>query len=106
MDFEDTVVVCALVLRNRRRQRKRQYWVHPLWSDRLTLGKFHTMFLKLRAFPKNFFRYFRMSIKSFDELCRILRPGIAHRDTNMRFAVSPEERLAVTLRYVYDYYYY
>ncbi|KDR14337.1 hypothetical protein L798_11430, partial [Zootermopsis nevadensis] len=80
------------------KRRKRNYWVHPLYSERLFKGKFHTMYETLRNYPAKFFSYFRMSTQSFDELLLLLRPSITYQDTDMRLAISPEERLAVTLR--------
>lgn len=93
------VVLCEL-MRLRRKRKRRQYWVHPLWSDRLLRGKFYTMYYKLREHPDKFFKYFRMSVRSFDELLRTLGPALIYENTNLRLSVPAEERLAVTLRYV------
>jgi len=98
MDFLDTAVVCALIIRHRKNQRKRKYWVHPLISERMNKGKFTLMFEELRSYPEKFFGYFRMSVTSFDELITFLEPAITYQNTNMRLAIPPEERLAVTLR--------
>jgi len=56
------------------------------------------MFEELRSYPEKFFGYFRMSVTSFDELITFLEPAISYQNTNMRLAIPPEERLAVTLR--------
>ena len=98
MDFDETAVVCALLLKFRERKRKRKYWVHPIYSERRLKGQFYVLFNDLRQNPEKFFKYSRMSVDSFDELCELMRPTITYQDTNWRLAVPPEERLMVTLR--------
>lgn len=41
-----------------------------------------------------------MKIATFDNLIRIVGPAIYYADTTWRKAISIEERLSVTLRYV------
>ncbi|XP_047998569.1 protein ALP1-like [Leguminivora glycinivorella] len=41
-----------------------------------------------------------MSVKSFDELLSLICTKVYKKDTNYRRAIEPEERLAVTLRYL------
>lgn len=96
MKFAKKVAICALLLRNRKKRRK--MWVYPLVSQRLLKGRFHKLFEELHIFPLKFFGYFRMSAASFEELLSIEAPYITYRNTNMRTAISPRERLAVTLR--------
>jgi len=60
-------VVCALVLRIRKKKIRRRYWVHPIYSCRLLKGKFYTLYKNLREQPINFFSYFRMNISTFDD---------------------------------------
>ncbi|CAK1591289.1 unnamed protein product [Parnassius mnemosyne] len=55
------------------RKRKRKYWVHPLNTLRLEIGQFHTLYKQLRHNPDKAFEYYRIT------------------------AISPEERLTVTL---------
>ena len=47
-----------------------------------------------------FEKYFRMSKEKFFELVRRLEPNITKQDTRMRESIKPEERVAVTLRYL------
>lgn len=98
MDFDDTAVACALLLRLRKKKQRKGYWVHPIYSERLLKGKFYTLYSDLRQYPSKFFSYFRMSIDSFDELLSHLRPSISYKNTTWRRAVPAEERLVVTLR--------
>ncbi|PNF25675.1 hypothetical protein B7P43_G00639, partial [Cryptotermes secundus] len=53
---------------------KREYWVHPIYSERLLKGKFYTLYHELRQYPSEFFDYCRMSVHSFDELLLLLKP--------------------------------
>ena len=41
-----------------------------------------------------------MDAGTFEELLRVVAPSINYQDTNMRQAISPAERLAVTLRFL------
>ncbi|KAG5861569.1 hypothetical protein JTB14_016419 [Gonioctena quinquepunctata] len=41
-----------------------------------------------------------MSIKSLDELYGLLREDLQKKNTNMRVAIGPMERLIITLRYL------
>ncbi|CAH2087032.1 unnamed protein product [Euphydryas editha] len=50
------------------KKRKRRYWVHPLNTQRLMESHYYLKKAKLRAHSEEFFKYYRMSIKSFDEL--------------------------------------
>ena len=52
--------------------------------------------------PDAFFTYMRMNPTTFDELLEELRPHIERQSTNMREPISAEERLAVTLRWVFN----
>ncbi|MPC62341.1 hypothetical protein E2C01_056425 [Portunus trituberculatus] len=42
----------------------------------------------------------RLNKSQFRELLELVRPAIAKWDTNMRKAVTPEERLEITLRHL------
>lgn len=65
---------------------------------RLTCGIFYTSFNNLRENDVKFFNYFRMSVKSFDELAVKISAKIKSQDTCMRLSIPPLEMLAVTLR--------
>jgi len=97
MDFVESITVCTLLLRTRAKRRKR-FWLHPLVSRRLLKGQFHKLYEDLCIHPKKFFRYFRMTSSSFDELLSMIRSKITYQNTVMRASLPPEERLAVTVR--------
>lgn len=97
MDVE-TVLTVILYRRQKRRDRKRRYWVHPILSHRLTESQYIILYPKLRQFGLKFFNYFRMSIKSFDDLLALINDEIVADKNAVRYSISPEEKLIITLR--------
>ncbi|XP_022818170.1 protein ALP1-like [Spodoptera litura] len=97
--FAVNALICArYFLRKRRNRRRRRYHVHPILVERLLEGEFCKLFSRLQEDEEKFFDYFKMSIRSFDELQARLHDILKH--SNMfRAPVQPIERLAVTLRY-------
>jgi hypothetical protein len=89
MEVEEAVCLWFLY---RRYKRQRQYWVHPILWDKVTL------YPKLRKYEPKFFSYFRMSVKSFDDLLEVIKGDIAPNSQCMRDTISPEEKLVITLR--------
>jgi len=75
----------------------RKYWVHPVHSKIEGENHFAIFYENIRKFPLKFFEYFRMSIPSFDESLKILRPHLTKQQTNMRNPISAELRLTVTI---------
>nr|CAH7753451.1 unnamed protein product [Callosobruchus chinensis] len=63
----------------------------------ILLPYYHASDQILRSFS---IYYFRMCPRSFDELLNFIKDQITHEDTNMRKAISAEEMLAFTLRYL------
>lgn len=89
-----------LLRRHRRRVRnvrERIYWIHPYNYKRKALGTFNTIFMDLRSYEDKFFTYFRMSIKSFDELHDRLKNTLQRQNTFMRECIEPIQMLAVTI---------
>jgi len=71
--LDDVEAICVAYVLNKRHKKqqknvKRRYWVHPLNVKRPQEGQFYINFMTLRADPEKFLKYYRMSIKSFDEL--------------------------------------
>ena len=60
-----------------KKKRRHQYWVHPLLCTRLETCQFFTLFYEHRKDESEFFKYLRMSLKSFDELLNLLQEGNA-----------------------------
>ncbi|CAI6346617.1 unnamed protein product [Macrosiphum euphorbiae] len=90
-DVEAIAVAYVLQKRNKvakKEKSKRRYWVHPINMKIIKEGQFQVNFMTLRAHPEEFFKYFRMSITSFDELISLV----------WRIPICTEERLTITLR--------
>ena len=52
----EEMMICLIIRRKRRRRRnKRQIWIHPLQSDRLTRGHYYNLMPGLRNDSKEFF---------------------------------------------------
>ena len=76
----------------------REVWIHPLNVERSGKGKFYRLYLDQRHFPEKFFENYRMSTHQFDEILNKIDPLVRKKDTNFREAITPEEKLALTLR--------
>jgi hypothetical protein len=77
MDMGEAVCLWILYRRmKRRRQRYRKYWVYPILRNRLTTNLYVTLYPSLRNYETKFFNYFRMSIKSFDNLLELIKEEI------------------------------
>ncbi|XP_075684386.1 uncharacterized protein LOC142652616 [Rhinoderma darwinii] len=83
-----------------RRKRHRRYWVHPINELRPQRGHIGQLYAELRCYPDKFSDFCRMSVSAFDQLDVILANHLIREDTNMRRAISPTERLLITLRFL------
>lgn len=100
MDVSDAVCLWVVYRRMRRRKQKeeRKYWVHPILKTRLSSSYYITLYPKLRDHDKQFFNYFRMSIKSFDDLLDLIKNELEANEQAVRYRILPQEKLIVTLR--------
>ena len=78
---------------------KRRYWVHPINCKQAEYGEFHKLVNVLKEFPDRFFQYFCMSKEQFEFLLEKISPCITGSGTNFCKSITPEEKLAVCLRY-------
>ncbi|XP_011884125.1 PREDICTED: putative nuclease HARBI1 [Vollenhovia emeryi] len=81
-----------------KRWKNRRWWVRPINTRRKVYGDFATLFSELKEDVDLFFRYTRMDVSTFYELLRLVSPYLQKR--SMRPSISPEQRLAITLRYL------
>ena len=95
---ENAVITVILLRRLRRARRQRSVWMHPLTSDRLTIGQHYTTMNILRNDNDKFYNFFRMSQGTFDQLLSLIEVHVTKESTNMRPSIQAEERLAMTLR--------
>lgn len=90
--------ILLLWLMYRMRHGLRTYWVHPMNRLRVDKGEFYSFYPEARHFADKFFRNYRMSVQQFDNLLSLISRRIKRQDTNFRAAISPEQKLVVTLR--------
>ena len=82
-------------------QVERNIWVHPLNQERSRKGEFYTLYKDQRKFPERFFENYRMSVEQFDYLLGLVSPLIEGKSCNFRTPISAEQKLVLTLRYVF-----
>ncbi|XP_031327530.1 uncharacterized protein LOC116158823 [Photinus pyralis] len=93
------IAIIIAVSATKRRIRKR-------WTKEWLLKRDQYTHLKLLTEIRNaeeeedYANYFRMKEACFDDLLEMVKPYLTKKDTIMRKAISAEERLAVTLRYL------
>ena len=76
----------------------REIWIHPLNAERVEKGEFYRLYLDQRHFPDKFFENYLRSTHQFDDILSKIAPLIRKKDTNFRKAITPEEKLVLTLR--------
>lgn len=82
---------------NKVKRGKDRTWI----KERKTKGAFNNIFHDLSLNDHDGFRRFmRMNYEQFIELCEYVTPIIQKNDTNMRKAICPKERVALTLRFL------
>jgi hypothetical protein len=76
----------------------RNFWVHELYTKRDSAGEFARICIPLRQHPDKFFKYFRMSINTYDYILTNIEENL--KKHSIRRPIPPNMRLAVALRYV------
>lgn len=95
-DAERTIEEDATKTRKRRRM-----WVREWIEKRSDLGFAATLYEELKAEdPKMYKNFVRLSAEDFHFLLEKVSPIIQKQDTTMRKAISAQERLLLTLRYL------
>lgn len=79
----------------------RKVWIRDMLRDRDVNGIQNSLIPRLRSLDKQYFiDFFRMSPANFDELLHIVGPKIMKKNTKWRDAISANDRLALTLRFL------
>ncbi|GFO37059.1 hypothetical protein PoB_006356400 [Plakobranchus ocellatus] len=91
-------IAISVVVKKRRRQSRRE-WVKQ-WLLKRPKQSHTTLLEELRLYPADFQNYLRMDHDIYNELLQLISPLIVKQDTNCRDAITPHERLAVTLTYL------
>jgi len=83
-----------------KRKVKRNCWTRPWIKRRNVFGAHHALLEELRREdPNSYTNFLRMSDEAFQELLHLVTPLIKRKDTCMREAIPPAERLSLTLRF-------
>lgn len=104
MEEEDLLVGLALLLLLKKKQENEKR--RKLWSRRWLLRRreesvsFRLMKKLREEDPATLRQWIRLDWEQFEELLAQVTPLIEKQDTNMRQAVTPAERLTLTLRYL------
>ena len=79
-------------------KRRRKIWVKNWIKKRSIHGAYHQLMKELSCLDVSGYRNFvRMDSTSFETLINMVGPKVKRQDTVMRKAISPGERLAITL---------
>ncbi|GFR64806.1 hypothetical protein ElyMa_001932500 [Elysia marginata] len=76
---------------------KRRHWIHPICKDRGVLGEFKLL-PQIFDDDEKCLEYFRMTPTTFISLLKLCTSGLQKQNANWRKAITPKERLVVTLR--------
>lgn len=104
-DWEEEVGTVAAFIVLEENKKTRNTWVHGINKKREELGEFHRLVQELKNDPERFHMYFRMTKEEFDFLHDLIKNDIQKQNTQLRRAISTEERLSVCLRYVVNQYF-
>ena len=102
------LIGAAIVVMNQRRKKQlykkkqlRTFWRRGIFRERILYSEYFHLYQRLRDTDREFhYQYIRMSKERFDHLLSLIRADITKKDTPMRKAISAEERLVITLRYL------
>jgi hypothetical protein len=87
-------IISPLVLK---KDRKQSYWIQPLNYKRLNMSQLHLLYGKLHKHSDKFFSFYRMSVKSFDELVSLVCDHIRTEGNCRRDCTGSEERFTMKL---------
>ena len=97
----DTMLVLhAIMWRRRWRRKRRNMRMHLINIKRPEFGIFSHLYPDLLEDEEKFHGFFRMNIHQFYRLSQLVGEEIRKQNTNYKKAISPEERLAIFLRFV------
>lgn len=95
------LLLSLLLLKLKRKKRPKRFWQRNIYKRRSSQGDYHNLLQEMRLTDKEkYFNYLRMSCDTFKELLNIVGPKIK-RIYWTREPISPSERLALTLRWVF-----
>ena len=79
----------------------KRFWRRGIFKVRKLFSEYYTLYQSLRVSDREFHcRYLRMSKERFDHLLSLVCDKITKKNMKMREAITAEERLVITLRYL------
>ncbi|XP_050715779.1 uncharacterized protein LOC126998330 [Eriocheir sinensis] len=82
-------------------RRRRKIWTRKWLKRRMEGSQYKNLFQELALEDEDGYRnWMRLDRRQFYEVLELIRPSISKQDTNMRAAVTAEERLAITMRHL------
>ncbi|KAJ8021812.1 Protein ALP1-like [Holothuria leucospilota] len=84
--------------RKHKGRKKRRWWVHDILRKRKEYGVFNHLFKELKSDDDKFVQYLRVTREQFARLLFFTGKTLTKR-SRFREVISPEERLAICLRY-------
>jgi len=92
------LIMQTIIRKNRvKTSKRRRYWTKRMYKTRRDHVKKLFKDLIFDGSVKNFTR---MSVEEFEHLCLLLKDKIIKKDTSFRRAISVQERVLITLRYL------
>lgn len=98
--YVNNVLIAFYMLRRRKQRqknKKRRFWVRPFHVANVCHSA-TVVAAEMNSDSEKFKSFYRMNQENFLILVDLVSPLIQKKDTNYRLAVSPEERLLITLR--------
>lgn len=89
-----------LLFKRRQATTRRKIWRKPWFALHDEQGVYHNLIKELEVDDGSFRNYVRLTKDQFDEVVERVTPFIERTCTNFRTAISPGERVAVTLRFL------
>lgn len=104
-DNEEMVAAAAVIViltqkQRRQKKKKRRFWSKNWLLKRKQFSHMSLIHELRTEHHDDFKNYLRMSDDNFRYLLTLITPEISKQNTQMREAISPEERLVATLRFL------
>lgn len=80
---------------------QRSVWARQFWFRGASNPYFEKLMTDLQSEGEDFFRSFaHISLSEFEEICHQVENRVKKQNTSLRVAISVEERVALTLKYL------
>ena len=100
--YRKSLILKLLALQSlkQKSQKRKRFWMRRIYLGRQQKGEFHLLVREMMLFDHEyFFKCFRMTLSTYEQLLDWLAALISKESTKMRESIGASERLAVTLRY-------